>query len=203
MQYNKTQYYNNLSYLWNLIKVTIKIPQKLQKQRDNQYLDKVDTGQRTMFADGSYVLVDYRDNKYYKGPPNKLLTHLRGPLKVISSNKDDYTLENLITRKDEHHHVTGLRKFDFNPNITDPLQVARRDYYSTFIVDKILAHVGNKRIFKSKWDFKVRWQGYDETEDLWLPYSEVKDLEVFHTYVTKNNLPKFLIPQKYKSTVTL
>ena len=81
--------------------------------------------------------------------------------------------------------------------------MARRDYYSTFIVDKILAHVGNKRIFKSKWDFKVRWQGYDETEDLWLPYSEVKDLEVFHTYVTKNNLPKFLIPQKYKSTVTL
>ena len=139
-----------------MIKVTIKIPQKLQKQRDNQYLDKVDTGQRTMFADGSYVLVDYRDNKYYKGPPNKLLTHLRGPLKVISSNKDDYTLENLITRKDEHHHVTGLRKFDFNPNITDPLQVARRDYYSTFIVDKILAHEGNKRIFKSKWNFKVR-----------------------------------------------
>ena len=107
------------------------------------------------------------------------------------------TLANLITKKHEHHHVTSIKPFYFNPETTNPLDIARRDYHSTFIVENIVDHRGNERMLKSKWDFKVRWQGYDETEDLWLPYSEVKDLQVFHTYVTTNNLPKVLIPKKF------
>jgi chromodomain-containing protein len=54
-----------------------------------------------------------------------------------------------------------------------------------FVVEKIVDHIGNPRNKRSM-QFKIRWLGYDESEDLWLPYSECKDLEALSEYSNLN-----------------
>lgn len=34
--------------------------------------------------------------------------------------------------------------------------------------------------------FRIRWQGYDESEDTWLPYSEVSKLEALDKYLKEH-----------------
>ena len=162
------------------------IAKKLQKKRDDEYMDKATEVQLNRphlqnFGIGTYVLIEYKSSKYWKGPPNKLMTNKRGSLKIIAIDKDVVTLENLVTRRNEKHHITNLTPFLFNPLVLDPLDVARKDYHSTFIIEKILEHMGPPKDSKSKWDFKVRWLGYDETDDSWIPYSEVRDNALFMT----------------------
>ena len=180
------------------------IARKLQLKRDAEYMDRATEAQLTRshshnFGIGTYVLADYKTSKYWKGPPNKLMTNRRGPLKIIAIEKDVITLENLVTRRNEKHHITNLTPFLFNPLVLDPLDVARKDYHSTFIIEKILEHVGGPKDSKSKWDFKVRWLGYDETDDSWIPYSEVRDNALFHDYVRTHKLPKLFIPEKHRT----
>jgi hypothetical protein len=182
----------------------ILIAKKLQKKRDDEYMDRATEAQLSRphhqnFGIGTYVLVEYKSSKYWKGPPNKLMTNKRGPLKIIAIDKDVVTLENLVTRRNEKIHITNLTPFIFNPLAIDPLDVARKDYHSTFIIEKILEHKGDKHMPKSKWDFKVRWLGYDETDDLWIPYSEVRDNALFHDYVRIRQLSKDLIPLKHRT----
>jgi transposase InsO family protein len=184
----------------------ISIAKRLQKKRDEEYMDKATENQLSRpheqnFGIGTYVLVEYKSSKYWKGPPNKLMTNKRGPLKIIAIDKDVVTLENLVTRRNEKIHISNLTPFIFNPLAIDPLDVARKDYHSTFIIEKILEHKGSKTLTKSKWDFKVRWLGYNETDDLWIPYSEVRDNALFHDYVRINKLPKNFIPLKHQTEV--
>jgi len=137
---------------------------------------------RTEFAIGSYVLVDYHGTAFRKGPPSKFQTYLRGPMKVLSRNVNTYTLENLVSHKSEQVHVTDIRPFHYDSNLVDPKEVARKDIISEHVVERILEHVGdvNKR---STLDFKVRWEGAPESEDLWLAYKELRDTDALHKYL--------------------
>jgi hypothetical protein len=116
-------------------------------------------------------------------------------MRVKSIDKNTYTLLNLVTRKDETIHVTDLRPFHYDPNHVDPVDVARKDITSTFVVERIIEHVGDEKR-KSSLDFRVRWQGYDEEHDLWLPYAEVRDVEATHIYLRDKGLHN-LIPAKF------
>jgi hypothetical protein len=152
---------------------------------------------RTEFPVGTYVLADYHASSHHKGPPNKMMTYLRGPLRVKSSNRNTYTLENLTTKKDEQIHVTDLRAFHYDSNHDDPADIARKDYTSTFVVEEILEHTGDNTTLKSTMEFKTRFQGLDESNDRWLPYSELRDNEIAHAYFTAHDL-KDLIPAKFR-----
>jgi hypothetical protein len=172
----------------------LKIAKVTQKKRDLDHLVKADI-RRTDYPVGSFVLCDYHKKAFRKGPPNKLLTYLRGPMKVISSDKNTYKLENLITRKFELIHVTDIHPFNYDENHEQPKNVARRDITSSFEVREILEHAGDidKR---STLDFFVSWVGLEDTENLWLPYSELRDNSVLHDYLRLNGLEK-LIPKKF------
>ena len=63
-------------------------------------------------------------------------------------------------------------------------------------VEAILQHTGNPRR-KTSMDFLVRWTGYDESEDLWLPWSSLLHNRALYTYLHNNNMER-LIP-KYKA----
>jgi len=172
----------------------MRIAQRTQRERDTDHLVR-SSPKRTEYPVGSYVLVDYHKNAFRKGPPNKMLTYLRGPMRVKSIDKNTYILLNLVTRKDETIHVTDLRPFNYDPNHVDPVDVARKDITSTFVVERIIEHVGDEKR-KSSLDFRVRWQGYDEEHDLWLPYAEVRDVEATHIYLRDKGLHN-LIPAKF------
>jgi hypothetical protein len=91
-----------------------------------------------------------------------------------------------------------MKPFIFNPLTTDPLDIARRDYLE-FFIEKILEMVGNvKKV--STLDFKVKWIGYDDTYNLWLPWKDLRDTEILHEYPKANKLQQ-LVPKKFKSPV--
>ena len=93
---------------------------------------------------------------------------------IIDKIRDDmFKLNDLISNKDIQVHIDRLRLFkvpdDFQPSELIQLAAADKD---EFIVESIIDHTGTT---KRNLQFRVRWQGYDPSEDSWLSYNELKD----------------------------
>ena len=99
--------------------------------------------------------------------------------------------------KDEQAHVTSLKKFEYNKDRVDPRQVAMKEA-NVFDVEKIIEHrcKNPKRI--STYEFRVRWMGYNESDDTWEPWSGLRDNEFLHKYLQDHNLQRF-IPKKFNA----
>jgi cleavage and polyadenylation specificity factor subunit 1 len=172
----------------------LKMAEQTQRERDASHIARADP-RRTEYAIGDYVLVNYHENALRRGPPNKFLPFLRGPLQVIRrtpGNPDEYTLLNLVMNKEELAHITDIRPFYYDPRRLDPRDAALRDVASLFVVERILAHTGDTRN-RGAMDFKVRWAGYGPDNDRWLPYKELARNEAALEYFWANRL-KVLIP---------
>ncbi len=106
----------------------------------------------------------------------------------------EYLLLDLITGKQKPYHVSDLKPFVFDPLNVDPLGIARRDYLE-FFIEKILAMSGDiKKV--STLDFHVKWLGYDDTFNLWLPWKDLHQTEILHSYLRRNKLGN-IIPKKF------
>jgi hypothetical protein len=86
------------------------------------------------------------------------------PMKVVSGSDSRHPLYDLITRKEQVYHVSDMKPFVYDPTVTTPLDVARRDYMA-FFVQTIIDQRGNVKR-KTDLEFSVSWLGYD---DSWLP----------------------------------
>ena len=148
---------------------------------------------RTEYPIGAFVLVDYPENALRRGPPNKLMPFLKGPMQVINKIGSKYTLQDLTTNKMKDYHVTALHPFDYDPELTDPRQVANKDQNLTD-VEAVLSHKGKKHIATSL-IFEIKFVGDDAIYHL--PWSEVRTNELVHKYLAENNMKK-LIPRPYK-----
>lgn len=150
-------------------------------------------GGATSFPIDSYVLLSYPETRMGNLPPTKFHSRLGGPFKVASVEGDAYTLTDLVSHKRKRPvHVSRLREFKYNSEYTDPAKIAQSDTLE-FEVERILGHEGDiKR--RSTLDFLVRWAGYSEEHDLWLPWSELRDNEALHSYLREKGLDK-LIPK--------
>jgi transposase InsO family protein len=157
---------------------------------DSQRLGYYST-ERTEYASGDFVLVNCRKQL----APTRLHTKLQGPLRVISNNGNEYILFDLVKNKEKHYHVTDMRPFHFDPSITDPLDIARRDYLE-FFIEKVLDHRGYPKR-KSSLEFLIQWMGYDSSYNSWEPWSNFSETECLHDYLREKNLSS-LIPKKYK-----
>ena len=139
----------------------------------------------TVFPVNSYVLVAYPRSAMGRKPPNKLTAPWRGPLRVVSFDANEYTLQNLVTGKLELQHVTCLKSYNYDPKRTtekDLVEVSNMDT-SEFLVDRILDHTGDPS-YKTE---MLRWEeGLSSDFDLWLPWSELRKL---HEYIKLNRLP--------------
>jgi len=60
----------------------------------------------------------------------------------------------------------------------------------------ILGHTGKPKK-KTKMQFKVRWKGYDDSHDSWLPWKDLKNNWVLHQYLHIHNLGR-LIPIEHR-----
>jgi hypothetical protein len=89
-----------------------------------------------------------------------------------------------------------MKPFLFDPSRTNPQDVARHDYLE-FFVEKILAHEGNVKV-RSSMKFTIKWLGYDSSKNTVEPYSNLRDLDILHDYLTHNNMAQ-LIPKKFRS----
>jgi hypothetical protein len=177
----------------------IRIAAKVQHEKDMYHIRKAMNDTPTEFPVNTYVLVSYPDTGFRSGPPTKLLPVWRGPMRVIAATGDKYTVQNLITDRKETVHITRLKQFVYDPIRTDPTKVAMTDDQS-FVIEKILKHKGDTK-YKSSMKFLVRWQGYDETDDTWEPWSGLRDTEQLHAYLLQNKLGR-LIPKEFQNKTT-
>lgn len=139
----------------------------------------------------SFVLVHYRTG----APPSRLHTFWRGPMRVVSGSHSRYLLYDLITHKEKVYHVSDMKPFLYDPAITNPIDIARRDYME-FFVEKILEHKGDLTK-KKDIKFLVSWLGHPDSENSWEPYSNLRDTDQLHAYLTEHNM-KQLIPAKFR-----
>lgn len=146
---------------------------------------------RTEYAPQSYVLVKYREG----APPSRLHTLLKGPLRVIRSSESKYTLLDLITNKEKDYHVTDIKPFRFDPLSTNPIDIARKDYLE-FFIEAIVKHTGTRQSKKSHLKFYIKWLGYDDDQNTWEPYSNIRDMTVCHEYLKSHGMSNH-IPAKF------
>ena len=182
----------------DMLKVQDKLLQqaeKRQRSKDESHMSNANPN-RTEYPVGSWVLAEYHSSIVKEGPPSKFNTQLRGPYKVVRRELDRYTVMNSVKRKEEDIHVTDLRPFLYDSNFIDPRDVAMKDAISTFTVERILEHSGNRKKYGDM-EFKVRWEGYEEDEDLWLPWKELRDNTQLHQYLRDNGMAS-LIPKEHR-----
>ena len=69
------------------------------------------TAERTeQFPINSYVMAKY-ENHHEHRPPTKLHPIKKGPFRVVNYTGSIYTVQNLVTMKNEDYHVTNLEPF--------------------------------------------------------------------------------------------
>ena len=168
-----------------------------QREADEKNTSKRQRSEPTLFPDAALVLSEYHKTGFRKGPPHKLLTPLKGPLQVVDHDKNTYTLRDLGTQKCEKHHVTDLRPFQYDPDTTNPFEVANSDS-QLHIIERIVSHTGDKRQ-KSKMTFKVKWLGYDGHPDEYTdePWANVRTTIALHEYLRTHNMES-LIPTQFR-----
>ena len=171
----------------------IKFAKSTQQKHDDEHIAQADP-RRTEWEIDSYVLVEYHSSIIRKGPPDKMLTQLRGPMKVIRKSGNTYTLLNLIDNKEEQFHIKLIHPFEYDPDFTDPTDVARKDYTSGFVVESILSHHGDKHR-RSTQDFLVKWKGLDDTKNLYIPYSELNRNPILHQYLFDNKMKSLIFKE--------
>ena len=181
------------SEMINLQNKLVDIAQKRQIEQDEAFIQKRHENINvSQFRPNSFVLVQYPNSAMGARAPSKLHTHWKGPMRVVSNKGAEYTVRDLVQDKDILVHVKRLKVFEYDPLRHDPLAIAAKDYEEDE-VESIIRHTGDPKR-KSSMDFLVRWQGYDESEDLWLPWSALRTNVALHTYLRANNLEK-LIPK--------
>jgi hypothetical protein len=157
--------------------------------RDNRHIEEHTSLSVTSYKTNSYVLVEHRHNSLRKGPRSKLLPYLKGPMKIIGSEGDKYTVECLVTNTPAQYHVSKLRPFYCNPG-DDPLALALRDDAegNTFRVQRIANMRGDPKGSKKELFFEVFWTGYNSPT--WEPWSGVRRTTALHSYLEHHTNPR-------------
>ena len=175
---------------------SIRITQQRQMMKDITHMEKNVVEEVTSFEPNSFVLVSYPDGAMGPRPLSKLHTNLKGPFRVVSNVGPHYTLYDMVESKEQIHHVKTLRPYYSLANQgLKPIEAAMKDK-GEFKVESILRHVGDPKR-KNDMDFLVRWEGYDETYDLWLPWRSLRNNPKLHAYLRNHGLHR-LIPKEHR-----
>jgi hypothetical protein len=172
--------------------------QKTQRKKDDAHMANADP-KRTEYPIGSHVLIEYPPSRMSLKTPTKFHTNLKGPLRVIKIDKDDYTLLDLTNDKVELCHLSRIHPFVYDPEETDPREIATKDnqYHD---IESIVRHLG-KTTRLSTLKFLVKWKGYDDSFNSWEPWNGAKGTgvrtnAVLHKYLTAHNMGK-IIPKQF------
>ena len=128
--------------------------------------------QLTTYNAGQYELIEYPSSTQHTGPPSKLLTNLRGPMKIIQEiDENHYKLK---------EHIKKIHPFYFNLSIINPYEVAYKDQQQ-FKIQSFLSHRGNRYEQKTM-EIKVQWEPIGDNESVITcePYKSLRSTETLH-----------------------
>jgi hypothetical protein len=129
----------------------------------------------TTYNIGDYVLVSYPER-----PPDKLSTTLQGPVIVDSIQGQTYYCRDLLTDKITPYFVDRLTPFKTD-SVEDAKRISLADK-DEYHIDKIIDHVGDPK-YKKSLLFRVRWLGYEPSDDTWEPWKHVRNTKALQTYL--------------------
>ena len=89
-----------------------------------------------------------------------------------------------------------MKTFNYDPLLTDPIDIARRDYLE-FFVEKVLEMKGDPKRLTTL-TFLIQWLGFDESFNSWEPWKNVRDVDKLHQYLRENDLAK-IIPKQFRA----
>ena len=115
-------------------------------------------------------------------------------MRVIAVSNSRYTLYDLVKNVEKDYHVSDLKEFLYDPSVTNPLDVARRDHFE-FFVESILDHRHTQSRTTS--EFFVHWLETPDSANTWEPYSYLRDVKVLHDYLKLHKLHR-LINKQYR-----
>jgi hypothetical protein len=144
--------------------------------------------------EGDLVLLAYPDRT-----PTKLTPRWRGPLVVVSRRDQSSLVEVqcILTNRIYKVHVSRLKLYN-NSRDLPPADIAAVDI-DHYTVESIAGHrvidskakAGarrNRNFTARDMEFKVKWLGYDEEDDTWMHYSEIKSLSALEKYLVYNDI---------------
>jgi hypothetical protein len=169
---------------------------EIQEKRDAKNIARRTPENVTEFPINSYVLIGYPKSSHHQGPPTKFHANLKGPMQVVDIMQGaKYTVRNLVTKKLEDYHITLLREFRYDPRYVDPVKIAMCDE-QFYELEKVLDHRGqfNK---KDTLFFKVKWLGYNDEDNTWEPWKNLRNNIELHKYLKDKKLQAH-IPKEFK-----
>jgi transposase InsO family protein len=173
---------------------------EIQEALKAEHLESLPSESITSFDVGAWVLAQPHENPMTgRRTSHKLQPYFLGPFEVLS--KDDantYVLKDVVQDKTIKRHVTSLRPFYFDIQYTNPVDIAMIDRYE-FRVEKVLDHKGNFKAKKTL-EFLVKWTGYTDDENSWVPWKEVMHVTALHEYLQQKGLAKY-IPKELRKKV--
>jgi hypothetical protein len=182
-------------------KDVLELAAQIQADVDAEHLAKLEDMQPTTFADGTWVLaMPHRGRGDVRAQDMKTKSFWSGPYQVLSHLGNTYVVKDVIQDLIKEYHVTSLKEFLFDPETTDPRKIACGDSQE-FHVERVIEHAWRmegevnstaqagpsssdrkKRKKRSDLFFKIRWLGFDETEDTWEPWKGVMHVDVVKDY---------------------
>ena len=162
-------------------------------QEDNQraHLEQQKTT-TDPFPPGTFVLVNYITDARGKQGPTKLHTNKAGPYRVMSRDRDMYTLFNPATGYFTQSHLRQLTRF-LEREGEDPTQVTF-DEEKVGVIEKVLEHRGHIER-RSTLSFLVRWQG--PRKDSWISWEDNRNNEIIHDYLKRHGMGR-IIPLRHQ-----
>jgi hypothetical protein len=155
--------------------------------------------QPTQYEIGDFVLRKYVNGKLGPHNPNKWGAFWRGPYLITSKSNNIYNnvityfIRNLITDSEYPAHIADLKPFYYDPKYVDPYTIALRSA-EEFVVGAITDHAEDPISHLMYW--KVHWRDFDDSEDSWEPFDNLKDVLLFQTYCRQHGLIDYLPKRK-------
>ena len=168
--------------------ILVKVAQENQKATDLHRMSVYDNNY-TDYPINSYVLYTHPNGKEHKLRPEH-----SGPYQVMNRLNDIYSIQDLVSGKVIDTHVHQLRPFNYDPERTRPVDIARQTAQE-FLIGDILAHRGDRNR-RSTMEFLVRWEDFTGA-DSWEPYAGLRHAEKLHEYLRVHKM-RSLIPVEHK-----
>ena len=106
------------------------------------------------------TILYYPINSYvlYTHPNGRSINYALYIYQVMNRLNDIYSIQNLVSGKVIDTHVNQLRPFNYDPERTRPVDIARQTAQE-FLIGDILAHRGDRN-HRSTMEFLVRWEDF-------------------------------------------